>query len=165
MASWLTEEDLIFFIAVFKRTGFSGGLNYYRPDDRNWSHTAYRRGEGRGRGMGGGVPVSRNSAPDLGITNRKLAAGRSWGIIGDTDRRPRRAIALRVRSWRCRYLVLTSSLRATKCTPSLLLELSFPEHCMPAYFPVPEVQALVAKVVMGGPRPLGQELEEQQVYP
>jgi pimeloyl-ACP methyl ester carboxylesterase len=42
--SWLTEEDLNFFIAEFTRTGFSGGLNYYRNDDRNWSLTPFLEG-------------------------------------------------------------------------------------------------------------------------
>lgn len=33
---WLTEGDLDFFAAEFSRTGFRGGLNYYRNIDRNW---------------------------------------------------------------------------------------------------------------------------------
>ncbi len=33
---WLTEADVDFFAAEFARTGFRGGLNYYRNIDRNW---------------------------------------------------------------------------------------------------------------------------------
>ena len=33
---WLTEADLAFYAAEFKRTGFRGGLNWYRNIDRNW---------------------------------------------------------------------------------------------------------------------------------
>lgn len=34
--AWLTEEDLDFYVGEFKRTGFRGGLNWYRNIDRNW---------------------------------------------------------------------------------------------------------------------------------
>ena len=30
LPSWVTEEDLKYYTSEFKRTGFSGGLNYYR---------------------------------------------------------------------------------------------------------------------------------------
>jgi pimeloyl-ACP methyl ester carboxylesterase len=33
---WLTEADVDFYAGEFARTGFSGGLNYYRNIDRNW---------------------------------------------------------------------------------------------------------------------------------
>ena len=33
---WLTEADLEFYTAEFTRTGFRGGLNWYRNIDRNW---------------------------------------------------------------------------------------------------------------------------------
>jgi pimeloyl-ACP methyl ester carboxylesterase len=33
---WLTEADVDFYAAEFSRTGFRGGLNYYRNIDRNW---------------------------------------------------------------------------------------------------------------------------------
>ena len=33
---WLTEDDLDTYEASFKRSGFAGGLNYYRNLDRNW---------------------------------------------------------------------------------------------------------------------------------
>jgi epoxide hydrolase A/B len=33
---WLGEADIEFYIAEFTRTGFRGGLNWYRNIDRNW---------------------------------------------------------------------------------------------------------------------------------
>ena len=33
---WLTEADVNFYTAEFTRTGFRGGLNWYRNIDRNW---------------------------------------------------------------------------------------------------------------------------------
>jgi pimeloyl-ACP methyl ester carboxylesterase len=37
---WLSEADLDYFTAEFRRTGFRGGLNWYRNIDRNWHLTA-----------------------------------------------------------------------------------------------------------------------------
>ncbi|HMD57524.1 MAG TPA: alpha/beta hydrolase [Solirubrobacteraceae bacterium] len=36
---WLSEEDLQVYVDAFERTGFSGGLNWYRNIDRNWTLT------------------------------------------------------------------------------------------------------------------------------
>jgi pimeloyl-ACP methyl ester carboxylesterase len=36
LPSWLSEADLDFYIKEFTRTGFRGGLNWYRNIDRNW---------------------------------------------------------------------------------------------------------------------------------
>jgi pimeloyl-ACP methyl ester carboxylesterase len=36
LPSWLTEADVDFYTAEFARTGFRGGLNWYRNIDRNW---------------------------------------------------------------------------------------------------------------------------------
>ncbi len=36
LPSWLTATDLEIMAAAFRRTGFRGGLNYYRNLDRNW---------------------------------------------------------------------------------------------------------------------------------
>jgi pimeloyl-ACP methyl ester carboxylesterase len=33
---WLSETDADFYVTEFTRTGFSGGLNWYRNIDRNW---------------------------------------------------------------------------------------------------------------------------------
>ena len=36
LPAWLTPDDLEVFVAQFTRTGFTGGLNWYRNQDRNW---------------------------------------------------------------------------------------------------------------------------------
>jgi epoxide hydrolase A/B len=36
LPSWLTEEDLDFYVGEFERTGFRGALNRYRNVDRDW---------------------------------------------------------------------------------------------------------------------------------
>ena len=36
LPSWLTEADLAFYAGEFARTGFRGGLNWYRNIGRNW---------------------------------------------------------------------------------------------------------------------------------
>ncbi len=33
---WLSDEELEVYISAFERTGFTGGLNWYRNIDRNW---------------------------------------------------------------------------------------------------------------------------------
>ncbi len=33
---WLSDADLEFYVQEFRRSGFRGGLNYYRNFDRNW---------------------------------------------------------------------------------------------------------------------------------
>lgn len=37
---WISEDDHAHVVANFKRTGFRGGLNWYRNIDRNWDLTA-----------------------------------------------------------------------------------------------------------------------------
>ncbi len=44
LPSWLTEADLDFFVGEFKRTGFRGGLNWYRNIDRQWELTGFLDG-------------------------------------------------------------------------------------------------------------------------
>jgi pimeloyl-ACP methyl ester carboxylesterase len=39
LPAWLTEADLDYFANEFRRTGFRGGLNWYRNFDRNWELT------------------------------------------------------------------------------------------------------------------------------
>ncbi len=36
LPAWLTDADLDFYANEFRRTGFRGGLNWYRNIDRNW---------------------------------------------------------------------------------------------------------------------------------
>lgn len=40
MPAWLHEEDVATMAAEYRRTGFRGGLNWYRNIDRNWEFTA-----------------------------------------------------------------------------------------------------------------------------
>jgi pimeloyl-ACP methyl ester carboxylesterase len=40
MPPWLGEADIDFYAGEFARTGFRGGLNWYRNIDRNWELTA-----------------------------------------------------------------------------------------------------------------------------
>jgi pimeloyl-ACP methyl ester carboxylesterase len=37
---WLSEQELAVYVEAFERTGFTGGLNWYRNIDRNWELTA-----------------------------------------------------------------------------------------------------------------------------
>jgi pimeloyl-ACP methyl ester carboxylesterase len=37
LPGWLTEQDLATYVETYRRTGFRGGLNYYRNIDRNWA--------------------------------------------------------------------------------------------------------------------------------
>jgi pimeloyl-ACP methyl ester carboxylesterase len=36
LPAWITEADLDFYVGEFSRTGFTGGLSWYRNQDRNW---------------------------------------------------------------------------------------------------------------------------------
>jgi pimeloyl-ACP methyl ester carboxylesterase len=40
LPDWLSENDLAHFSEAYKRSGFRGGLNWYRNIDRNWELTA-----------------------------------------------------------------------------------------------------------------------------
>jgi pimeloyl-ACP methyl ester carboxylesterase len=40
LPNWLSESDLAFFTEAYKKSGFRGGLNWYRNIDRNWELTA-----------------------------------------------------------------------------------------------------------------------------
>ena len=44
LPSWLTERDISYFTRVFQRTGFRGGLNWYRNIDRNWEFSSAFQG-------------------------------------------------------------------------------------------------------------------------
>lgn len=37
LPDWLTQQELDHYVDVFSRTGFTGGLNWYRNLDRNWT--------------------------------------------------------------------------------------------------------------------------------
>ncbi|CAI9118877.1 OLC1v1020504C1 [Oldenlandia corymbosa var. corymbosa] len=36
---WLTEEDVAYYVSKFEKTGFTGGVNYYRALDLTWEVT------------------------------------------------------------------------------------------------------------------------------
>ena len=42
--SFVTDADIDFFVGEFQRTGFAGGLNYYRNVDHNWASTPFLDG-------------------------------------------------------------------------------------------------------------------------
>jgi microsomal epoxide hydrolase/non-specific protein-tyrosine kinase len=37
----MSEEDLKFYVDTYQRTGFTGGINWYRNIDRNWKLTEH----------------------------------------------------------------------------------------------------------------------------
>ena len=39
LPDWLSQDELDHYISAFSRTGFTGGLNWYRNFDRNWETT------------------------------------------------------------------------------------------------------------------------------
>jgi pimeloyl-ACP methyl ester carboxylesterase len=40
LPDWLSEADLLYFSEAYRKSGFRGGLNWYRNIDRNWELTA-----------------------------------------------------------------------------------------------------------------------------
>lgn len=40
LPSWVTEEDLKYYTSMFEKTGFTGGLNYYRALNKTWELTS-----------------------------------------------------------------------------------------------------------------------------
>jgi pimeloyl-ACP methyl ester carboxylesterase len=44
LPDWLSQEELDFYVAEFARTGFTGGVNWYRNFDRNWELTEQTAG-------------------------------------------------------------------------------------------------------------------------
>jgi len=40
LPGWLTQDELDAYVGEFERTGFTGGINWYRNLDRNWELTA-----------------------------------------------------------------------------------------------------------------------------
>ncbi len=44
LPGWLSQEELDHYVAEFSRTGFTGGINWYRNFDRNWELTAHLDG-------------------------------------------------------------------------------------------------------------------------
>jgi pimeloyl-ACP methyl ester carboxylesterase len=44
LPAWLTQAELDHYVAEFTRTGFTGGINWYRNMDRNWELTEHLAG-------------------------------------------------------------------------------------------------------------------------
>jgi pimeloyl-ACP methyl ester carboxylesterase len=44
LPEWLTEQDLDYLTAEYQRTGFRGGLNWYRNIDHRWEQTPFLNG-------------------------------------------------------------------------------------------------------------------------
>jgi pimeloyl-ACP methyl ester carboxylesterase len=44
LPAWLTEHDIDYFTREFERTGFRGGLNWYRNIDARWAQTPFLTG-------------------------------------------------------------------------------------------------------------------------
>jgi len=44
LPGWITEKDIDVFTEAFQRTGFRGGVNWYRNIDRNWALTPFLSG-------------------------------------------------------------------------------------------------------------------------
>ncbi len=44
LPTWLSDQDLDFYSEQFERTGFAGGLNWYRNMDHNWRATRFLNG-------------------------------------------------------------------------------------------------------------------------
>ncbi|XP_014518025.1 uncharacterized protein LOC106775415 [Vigna radiata var. radiata] len=40
LPSWLSEDDLAYYVSKYEKTGFTGPLNYYRNGNSNWELTA-----------------------------------------------------------------------------------------------------------------------------
>jgi pimeloyl-ACP methyl ester carboxylesterase len=70
LPDWISQDELDHYIAEFARTGFTGGLNWYRNLDRNWETTAEIAGATTA------VPalfVAGTADPVLGFTRRDRA--------------------------------------------------------------------------------------------
>jgi len=73
---WQSEEDLAVFVEAFERTGFTGGLNYYRNIDRNWSLTGHLAGRSIDRPS---LFVTGSEDPVAGF----MTAGRLESVLTD----------------------------------------------------------------------------------
>jgi pimeloyl-ACP methyl ester carboxylesterase len=70
LPDWISQDEIDHYIAEFARTGFTGGLNWYRNLDRNWETTAEIAGATTA------VPalfVAGTADPVLGFTRRDRA--------------------------------------------------------------------------------------------
>jgi pimeloyl-ACP methyl ester carboxylesterase len=71
LPSWMSEEEFAVYVEAFERTGFTGGLNWYRNIDRNWELTesvGERRVEQPAMFLTGELDVVRQFASPEGMT-------------------------------------------------------------------------------------------------
>jgi pimeloyl-ACP methyl ester carboxylesterase len=45
LPAWLSQDELDHYVSEFRRTGFTGGINWYRNLDRNWALTEHLAGQ------------------------------------------------------------------------------------------------------------------------
>jgi pimeloyl-ACP methyl ester carboxylesterase len=85
LPDWLDQTELDFYVSEFRRTGFTGGLNWYRNFDRNWELTTQLAGakvEVPSFFIGGALdPVLAMSPPSA--QDRWLADHRGTMIVDD----------------------------------------------------------------------------------
>lgn len=72
LPAWISEEEFAVYVEAFERTGFTGGLNWYRNFDRNWELTesvADRRVEQPAMFLTGELDVVRQFTSTEGMTD------------------------------------------------------------------------------------------------
>lgn len=82
---WLSEEDLEVYVRAFQRTGFRGGLNWYRNIDRNWELTepyANRRVEQPAMFLTGELDPVRDFMPAEAMTGLVMDLRKSIVVPG-----------------------------------------------------------------------------------
>ena len=85
LPSWLTQADVDFYVAEFKRTGFRGGLNWYRNIDRGWE---LLRAVCRSQGDGAGALHARRPRSGDVFPGHGPAVAESCEIRAATAREP-----------------------------------------------------------------------------
>ena len=70
LPNWLTQEDVGYYTTEFERTGFRGGLNWYRNIDRGWELTAAFDGKTINQPAGRGHPSGHRTLDPARSTNR-----------------------------------------------------------------------------------------------
>ena len=78
LPSWLSPSELDHYISEFSRTGFTGGINWYRNMDRNWTLTE------RIDGMGVAVPslfIGGALDPVIAMTPPATTLSTGWPTI------------------------------------------------------------------------------------
>lgn len=71
---FLDDEDFALYVDTFRRTGFRGGLNWYRNFDRNWELTGYLQGA---KVMAPALMITADLDP---VLRPELAAGMEYWV-------------------------------------------------------------------------------------